>query len=191
MNILNALVFRSQRQFPKESLIEIQHFREKLRHRKAPLSVLMIMIRKPKPTHSSLHHLGEAGGRQMYCLNTWVGWRQLFSLNIKQWPSLSEPHRLNCILDISKKMTCNSQLQRPERNSSNHSYVLNFSVSFTQGYEHVHILVPTQQLQGLRLRELSCPRWQHKEGRVDRSGCKPSAFATTPWWSRLRWLWFF
>lgn len=121
MSILSALVFRSQRQFLEELQIEIQHFSVKLHHREVPLNVLTIMIRKPKPARSSLHHLGEAGGRQMYCLNTWVGGRQLFSLNMKQWPSLSDSYKRNCILDISKKMTCNSQLQEPERDNSNNS----------------------------------------------------------------------
>lgn len=73
MDILNALVFRHQRQFPKESQVETQHFRVKLHHREMLLGILMIMVRKLKPTCSCLRHLGKAGGKQMCCLNTWVG----------------------------------------------------------------------------------------------------------------------
>lgn len=57
----------------QKSQIETQHFRVKLHHREVPRNVLMIMVRKLKPTDSSLHHSGEAGGRQLDCLNTWVG----------------------------------------------------------------------------------------------------------------------
>ena len=73
MNISNALVLRSQRRFPKSLQIETQHFRVNLPHSEVPLHVMLMMIRKLKPTRSSLNHLGEAGGRQMRCLNTWVG----------------------------------------------------------------------------------------------------------------------
>lgn len=85
------------------------------------------MIRKLKPTRSSLHHLGEAGAGQRPCLNTWVAWSQLVSLNTKQWPSLLELYRLNCAPDTSKQLPRNGRLQEPERDHSDnplHSYCL-------------------------------------------------------------------
>lgn len=100
------------------------------------------MIRKPKPTRSSLHHLGEAGARQMHCLNTWVGGSQLVSLNVKQGPSLLELQKLNCVLDMSKQMICNEKLQGPERDNRNnplHSYclwILHTVVSLKRSYAY-------------------------------------------------------
>lgn len=49
--------------FQKSLQIETQHFGVKLHPREVPLHVMLTMIRKLKPTRSSLNHLGEAGGR--------------------------------------------------------------------------------------------------------------------------------
>lgn len=146
MDILNTLVLRHQRQFPKASQVETQHFRVKLHHREMLLSVLMIMIRKSKPTCSSLHHLGKAGGKQMYCLNTWVGWRPLFGLNTKRWPSLSEPSKLNGVLFTIASSRGQKKIIETIL------YILIVSVPFTQWYLH-------------RMKWLyaySCPHWTAK-----------------------------
>lgn len=58
---------------------------------------LLIMIKKLKGTLPSLPCLREAGGKQMYFLNTWKGWQLLLSLNIEQSPSLLEPCKLSSV----------------------------------------------------------------------------------------------